>query len=68
MLFILGIIVLCGSLWEFWSAYKSIRTVRHNGTQGTSAFIVMGIWSGFMFGLILFGLSFALMFPKVAGF
>lgn len=65
---LVGIICLGVMIWEFYSVVKSFRGIRQHGNSGTTGFAMLSIWSGVIFGLIMFAIAFDLLFPKLAGF
>ncbi|MFD1419871.1 hypothetical protein [Lactiplantibacillus songbeiensis] len=49
-----GIILIFLSVWQVYAVKQAFLNTKHNGNHGTSVFIGYGLWSGLIFGIIIF--------------
>ncbi|WP_412989556.1 hypothetical protein ACLJJ6_00670 [Pediococcus siamensis] len=56
-----GVAALLLAMWQFYSVYKSFRYLKQHGDKQTPAFVLVSLWSGAFFGLVMVFIGFMLM-------
>lgn len=62
---ITGVVFILISIWEFYSIRDVFLNTKRHGTESTSHFLSLALWSGILFGLAMFGFGIALLFKQI---
>lgn len=62
MRYVIGVIFLLLSIWQFIMAKRAFKNLKQNGDEGTSPFIMFGLWSGLLFAFIFLVAAFSSFF------